>query len=156
VLDPERSAAVGEPVLNYGQSVETDDEPADQPSDDAPVEDDVATTDGDGAAEIPADADDERLVTDVDERVVGVEALSGGTARAGAADAFTEGWFSDSGAYGQVALWATALIAIWAGAYLLARQFRRTWVGLVVGLVPFVVALYFFYQNVNRMLPPNL
>ena len=27
---------------------------------------------------------------------------------------------------------------------------------LVTGIVPFVVVLYFFFQNVNRLLPPNL
>jgi sortase A len=42
------------------------------------------------------------------------------------------------------------------GAYLLSRRTRRDWVGGLVGLVPFVVALYFFFQNVNRLLPPNL
>ncbi|MGK0425322.1 MAG: sortase A [Ilumatobacter sp.] len=25
-----------------------------------------------------------------------------------------------------------------------------------MGLLPFIVALYFFFQNVNRLLPPNL
>jgi hypothetical protein len=27
---------------------------------------------------------------------------------------------------------------------------------LSVGLVPFAIALYFWFQNVNRLLPPNL
>jgi hypothetical protein len=29
-------------------------------------------------------------------------------------------------------------------------------VGALVGIVPFVVALYFFFQNVNRLLPAAL
>ena len=28
--------------------------------------------------------------------------------------------------------------------------------GAIVGVAPFLVALYFFFQNVNRLLPPNL
>ena len=39
---------------------------------------------------------------------------------------------------------------------LISRRLRRDWVGLMVGIVPFVVTLYFFFQNVNRLLPPNL
>jgi sortase A len=43
--------------------------------------------------------------------------------------------------------------AIAVGAYLLARSVRRIWVGVLVGTLPFLVALYFFFQNVNRLLP---
>ena len=28
--------------------------------------------------------------------------------------------------------------------------------GLMAGIVPFMIVLYFFFQNVNRLLPPNL
>jgi sortase A len=72
------------------------------------------------------------------------------------ADAFAFGWFSDSAAFGQIALWGLALTAISIGAYLLSRQVRRNWVGALVGIVPFVIALYFFFQNVNRLLPAAL
>ncbi len=150
VLDPERSAAVGEPVLNYGRPM--DDEPA------AVIADDDGPTGGSISGELGSDGVSGSLADagDIDQALVGVDALSSGTANAGAADAFSDGWFSDPGAYPQVALWAAVLIAIWAGAYLLARHFRRTWLGIAAAIVPFVVALYFFYQNVNRMLPPNL
>ena len=74
----------------------------------------------------------------------------------GIADAFAEGWFSDPGANGQVALWGLLLAAIGIGSYLLSRKVKRDWVGLLVGIVPFVIVLYFFFQNVNRLLPPNL
>jgi sortase A len=40
--------------------------------------------------------------------------------------------------------------------YRVARRFRRVWVGYAVGCIPFVVCLYFFYQNINRLLPPGL
>ena len=70
--------------------------------------------------------------------------------------AFAEGWFSDSAAWPQVALWGLVLTAISILAYLLSRAVRRNWVGALVGIVPFLVALYFFFENVNRLLPPNL
>jgi sortase A len=43
--------------------------------------------------------------------------------------------------------------AIAVGGYFVARALRRYWAGFAVAAVPFVVALYFFYQNVNRLLP---
>jgi sortase A len=49
-----------------------------------------------------------------------------------------------------------ALTAISIGAYLISRRFRRDWAGALAGIVPFVVALYFFFQNVNRLLPAAL
>ena len=35
---------------------------------------------------------------------------------------------------------------------------RRTrwWVGAAAAVLPFLVPLYFFYENVNRLLPPNI
>jgi sortase A len=69
------------------------------------------------------------------------------------ADAFAHGWFSDGAAWPQVALWGLACAAIAVGAYFLARSARRIWVGVLVGTLPFLVALYFFFQNVNRLLP---
>lgn len=78
-----------------------------------------------------------------------------GTAAAGV-DAFNAGWFSDPDAWPQVALWGSALSLIAIGAYLLSRRFRNDWVGALAGIVPFTIALYFFFQNVNRLLPPNL
>jgi sortase A len=69
------------------------------------------------------------------------------------ADAFSHGWFSDGSAWPQVVLWGLAGAAIAVGAYLLARSVRRIWVGVLVGTLPFLVALYFFFQNVNRLLP---
>ena len=78
------------------------------------------------------------------------------TIDAGIADAFAEGWFSDPTANAQVALWGILLALIGIGSYLISRTFKRDWVGALVGIVPFVIALYFFFQNVNRLLPPNL
>ena len=72
------------------------------------------------------------------------------------ADAFSHGWFSDDAAWVDVALWGLALTAVAIGAYLVSRRFRRNWLGALVGIVPFVVVLYFFFQNVNRLLPTGL
>jgi sortase A len=72
------------------------------------------------------------------------------------ADAFTEGWFSDKEAWPQVALWGTLVSAVAIGAYMISRAAHRNWVGALAGIVPMVVGLYFFFQNVNRLLPPGL
>ena len=72
------------------------------------------------------------------------------------ADAFAHGWFSDDAAFRQVALWGLALAAIGIGVVPAQPPVRRNWVGALVGIVPFVVALYFFFQNVNRLLPAAL
>ena len=71
-------------------------------------------------------------------------------------DAFVDGWFSDTSAIVPAILWGLALAAVAAGIYLLSRKVRRYWVGVLAGFVPFLVVLYFFYENVNRLLPPNL
>ena len=56
----------------------------------------------------------------------------------------------------DVALWGALATAVVVGAYFLAKHFRNSWIGLAAGVVPFLVALYFFYQNVNRLLPAAL
>ena len=71
-------------------------------------------------------------------------------------DAFVDGWFSDTSAVAPALLWGLALAGVAAGIYLLSRKVRRYWVGVLVGFAPFFVVLYFFYENVNRLLPPNL
>ena len=71
-------------------------------------------------------------------------------------DAFSAGWFSDKAAWPHVALWALALIVWVLACYQLAKRFRRLWLGIAVGFVPFVVLLYFWFENVNRLLPPGL
>ena len=70
-------------------------------------------------------------------------------------DAFTGGWFADRQAFGQIALWGAALATIGIGSFLLSRRFRNNWIGLAAGLVPFVLCLYFFYENTARILPAN-
>ncbi len=71
-------------------------------------------------------------------------------------NAFSGGWFSDTAAWPQIILWGLGAVLVTLAAYALARWARRLWVGVLVGIAPFLVALYFFYENVNRMLPPGL
>ncbi|MEY2582889.1 MAG: sortase [Ilumatobacteraceae bacterium] len=71
-------------------------------------------------------------------------------------DAFSDGWFSDSTAVPQAIMWGLGLAVVALGIYWLSRMTRRYWVGVLAGCVPFIVVLYFFYENVNRLLPPNL
>ena len=68
-------------------------------------------------------------------------------------DAFSQGWFADSGAWPHVLGWAVAFGLLWYGLFRLAKRFRRLWLMFVVGFVPMLVVLFFFYENVNRLLP---
>jgi sortase A len=151
VLDHDRSDRVGEPVLNYGRSPATDESSTDTESaGDANAADPAITDASDGVSSSLLDT------STVDSQLVGVAALNSGAVDAGIADAFAEGWFSDPGAWWDVAMWASILVLFCLSGYSIAKFFRRSWIGFTVGVLPFVVALYFFYQNVNRLLPPNL
>jgi sortase A len=77
-------------------------------------------------------------------------------APAGLADeSFQRGWFDDAAAWPDVIVWGLAGAAVVVGAWWLGRRTRR-WIGWLAAVVPFVVLLYFFYENVNRLLPPNI
>jgi sortase A len=145
-LDASRSNEIGKPLINYGQStpipidtVLPGDEtvPPTEPSASgatAVAGSAVATTVPDTAPAAVADTPDEFAAT----------------------DAFSQGWFGDSAAWPHVVFWCALLALVWYGSYRLAKRLRRLWLGIVVGFVPFVVVLYFFYENVNRLLPPAL
>jgi len=75
---------------------------------------------------------------------------------ADATDELSRGWFSDPDAWPHVAAWGFALIGVSLAAWGISRATGRNWVGALVGIVPFVVVVYFFYENVARLLPPNL
>jgi sortase A len=83
-------------------------------------------------------------------------AATGTNGTTGTAEAFSGGWFSDTGGIPQALLWGTLLGLIGYGIARLSRAARRYWVGILAGAAPFVVVLYFFYENVNRLLPANL
>jgi len=73
-------------------------------------------------------------------------------------ETFDAGWFSDSSAWIDLAPWLVLEIGLVVALARFARPFprrRRVAVG-VVGLIPGLVVLYFVFQNVSRLLPPNL
>jgi sortase A len=70
--------------------------------------------------------------------------------------AFTKGWFSDKHAIPQMALWGAACGIIGLGAWLISRRLHRNMIGFLIGIFPFLIALYFFYENANLLLPPGL
>jgi len=143
-LDPVASStAAGRSTLNYGRPL----------GDDVPEEVAPASTTRSGASvpeSVPASDDSVPVATGT------TPADPDSAIDEGIADAFAEGWFSEPAAIGQVAIWGTLLTAVGIGSWLISRRAKRVWVGLLVGTLPFVFALYFFYQNVNRLLPPNL
>jgi sortase A len=53
-------------------------------------------------------------------------------------------------------LWGGICALIWVAAWLIGRR-RRTlkWPAYVVGFLPFMIALYFFFENFSRLLPAN-
>lgn len=141
------STTAAEPVINYGRPLDgaadaetRDPDPTSTVSSAAVPATDVPATDV-----VAAEGDAETAA------IPGSDAVNQEIA-----EAFSDGWFSDPGANGQVALWGLVLTAIGALSYLVSRRVKRDWVGITVGIVPFMVTLYFFFQNVNRLLPPNL
>jgi sortase A len=164
-LDSTSSAPVGEPVLNYGRPIVApstgstangglvdDQTPAGSGSGSV-----TGNIDGGASTGAPSDAGAGGVSGTLTETATGDDILADEPATpAGFADAFSESWFSDPDANPHVGMWGLAVSIIALGAYLLSRRFRRDWVGAVAGFVPFFVALYFFFQNVNRLLPPNL
>jgi sortase A len=155
VLDPERSSKVGIPTF---YELDTPSEP-----DDAALtgDDPVLSTDGvdapeTGEATSESTSDVDRTAEQPSGEAIVDEPADGRADDPEPIDAFSRGWFGDRGAFPQIGLWGAALIAIALLAYRVAKRFRRYSIGLLVGVVPFVIALYFFYQNVNRLLPPGI
>jgi len=71
-------------------------------------------------------------------------------------DAFSSGWFDDGSAVPHVLVWGLLLVAVCLGALRIGKKARRLWVSIAVGAVPFLVVLYFFFENVNRLLPSSI
>jgi sortase A len=53
-------------------------------------------------------------------------------------------------------LWGFIELLVVFGAWQLAKKNRNRIIGAAAGFIPFFVVLYFVFQNVNRLLPPNL
>ena len=137
-LEVARSSDVGEGVINYGQDF-------------------TATTD----PVLPVDQPGQVVTTGTGQSTPPAASTPGGdnaatpapSAFVDSSDGFNQGWFADRGAWPQVAAWGAGLLLIWIAAYKLAQRFRRLWLGILVGIVPFLILLYFFYENINRLLP---
>jgi len=151
LLDTRRSSPVGEALLGYDADAEPDEPDAAATSEPTLPTESVAPE-----AEASTDTVSERVADDAVATTTPVEPAIAEASHAEIAGAFADGWFSDPAAFPQVALWGAVLIMIWALGYLLSHRARRYWVGVAAAILPFVVVLYFFYQNVNRLLPPNL
>ena len=52
-------------------------------------------------------------------------------------------------------MWAALAGLIVAGFWLLGRHWKR-WAAYLLAVIPFVFVLYFFYENVARLLPPRI
>ena len=128
-------------MINYGLDVDLP-TGIDQGTPDGLATDDVAATTV--AGDEPTSAADQQAAEDAEE----LAALEG-------EDAFSQGWFSDSGAWAPMILWGLVVAGIGFGAWYLGWR-TRYWIGAVAGLVPFVVVLYFWFENVERLLPPGL
>ena len=71
-------------------------------------------------------------------------------------DVFSAGWFHDSTALVQSIIWMIILLGIRTIITRVSRRRKSWWPMLPLGLLPAVVGLYFFYLNVNNLVPPNL
>ena len=153
LLNPAKSSKVGFPTAPYDLDSGDDEQFAgDDPVVTAgpvttPATSDVAEAPGDQpSADEPPASDDPAPAAGSDDTGPGTEV----------GDAFTQGWFADRGAFPQIALWGTVLTLISLAAYAISRRYRHDSIGFLVGIAPFLFALYFFFQNVNRLLPPGL
>ena len=52
-------------------------------------------------------------------------------------------------------VWAGVCIAIWIGAFLLGRRWRR-WPAYLIATPIFLLALFFFFENFSRFVPANI
>ena len=70
--------------------------------------------------------------------------------------AFSAGWFYDSTALIQALIWTAVLIALRVAVTQVSARRKSWWPMLPISLAPAVIGLYFFYVNVNNLVPPNL
>ncbi len=169
-LEPDESEIPGddpvlsadEPDINDIELTETESALGELTGDDATSSDEVASDDttpddttapasNDGSVDTGA-ADSDAEVT---ERPDGDITTATGEAPA-PVDAFSAGWLDDRDAFPQIALWGIVLTVISLLAYQVSKKTRHDSIGFLVGIAPFLFALYFFFQNINRLLPPGI
>jgi sortase A len=99
----------------------------------------------------PAEGTEPALATTIDDGFDQDPAtIDGGEA----ADQLSAGWFSEPGAWGPTILYALSCVAVLAAGWWLTRRIHPVTAWMAAAL-PFVVMLYFFFENVSRLLPPN-
>jgi sortase A len=178
-LDPTRSGPVGQATLP-----QLDDPQAGVLPDEPPVADTVATAPSTSAPSTTANASAPVTTIDRADRAPATTSTPAGVAvgeatpattavtaapettsvagptddRSGPTegDAFSGGWFDDTAAWPHIVGWGALLAMIAIGANRISRKTRHDSIGILAGIVPFTVCLYFFFENVNRLLPPGL
>ena len=71
-------------------------------------------------------------------------------------EVFSAGWFHDSTALVQAIIWMVILLGIRTVVIRVSQRRKSWWPMLPVGLFPAAIGLYFFYLNINNLVPPNL
>lgn len=51
-------------------------------------------------------------------------------------------------------MWAFIVLAVWVAFFALSKEWRK-WPSFVLGAAPFLVALFFFFENLSNLLPSN-
>lgn len=159
LIVPEQSDPIGrtQPPGQASAGGLLPDELADEPAVDASSDTGPTPRDDIG------DAVNDGSETDVDPGVTPPDVFTDEVDEAGPApdlvsldEAFGGGWFDDPDAPAQVALWGGILAAIGAIGFMISRAARRDLIGFAVAIAPFAVASFFFFQNLQRLLPAGL
>ena len=137
LLVPEQSGQVFAPPLNTVPPEPELTLPSEEPETTVP---EVTSVTGET---VPTDTSPTTTVAAVLENTITEDGLSGG-------------WFDDSAAIPHAILWGLLLLAVGIGSYYVGKASKRLYVSFLVGFIPFVIVLYFFFENVNRLLPPGL
>jgi hypothetical protein len=66
------------------------------------------------------------------------------------------GWFDDTGALIHALLWGAVCLAIVVASIIGIRRLGHRLLVIAVAAIPFAIALFFFYANVNRVVPSAL
>ena len=98
-------------------------------------------------------------LADVFEYVAGVDSGSGAAGRSSAAlidSSLGTSWFGDVGGVLDVALWGAVCVLIVLAVRLASRRLGHRYLWRAFGVPLFVVALFFFYENLGRVLPASV
>ena len=162
LLDESASDPIGRTIsylpADFGASAAGFDEPDTPPTDPAtetsePAPTTTAADVGDDAAAPGDDGSDANPPAPIDPASA---AETSGTVATTTSDGLAGGWFTDSAAAIRLAIWGFALIAISTGAWRLSRRTGHDLIGATVGIVPFLIASFFFFQQLVRLVPSGL